>query len=48
VLPVEVDYFKLVTAILKNGSLTEAEALSKENVARVAAQMIEEVVQIWL
>lgn len=48
VLAVEVNYYKLVSAILRNGSLTEAEALSKENVARIAGRMIEEVIALWL
>jgi|tagenome__1003787_1003787.scaffolds.fasta_scaffold13182719_1 hypothetical protein len=45
---VEVNYHRLVTAILKNGALSEAEALSRDNVSRVAGRMIEEVIALWL
>jgi hypothetical protein len=48
VLPIEVNHHRLIEAILKNGSLTEAETLSRDNVARVAAGMLEEVIRLWL
>jgi|tagenome__1003787_1003787.scaffolds.fasta_scaffold19271144_2 hypothetical protein len=48
VLPIEVSHHRLVEAAIRNGSLTETEALSRDNVARVAAQMLEEVIQLWL
>lgn len=48
VLNIETDYYRLVSAILANGSLSETEALDKAKVSRVAARMLEEVVALWL
>jgi hypothetical protein len=47
VLRIEVDHARLITAILKNGSLTEAETLSRALVERVVVQMIAEVIALY-
>jgi hypothetical protein len=48
VLRVEVDHLRLITAISKHGALSEAETLSRSRVEQVAAQMIDEVIALYL